>query len=68
MQVGLAAMKSYFATKGTGDVGKDLVLPDGTVATKADALRGRDYFSVFGKFKVPRTGIFMAKKGAIEKF
>ena len=55
MRMGLAAMKGYFAAKGTGEVGDELVLPDGTVATKADALRGRDYFSVFGKFKVPRT-------------
>lgn len=55
MRIGLAAMKSYFATKGTGDVGDELTLPDGTVAAKAEALRGRDYFSVFGKFKVPRT-------------
>jgi hypothetical protein len=55
MQIGLAAMKGYFAAKGTGDVGDELVLPDGTLGTKAEALRGRDYFSVFGKFKVPRT-------------
>jgi hypothetical protein len=55
MQGGLAAMKSYFAVKGTGDVGETLTLPDGTTATKAADLRGRDYFSVFGKFKIPRT-------------
>ena len=55
MRVGLAAMKGYFAAKGTGDLGKEFVLPDDTVATKAEGLRGRDYFSVFGKFKVPRT-------------
>jgi hypothetical protein len=55
MQIGLAAMKSYFAAKGTGDVGEELTLPNGTVATKTVGLRGRDYFSVFGKFKVPRT-------------
>jgi hypothetical protein len=55
MQIGLAAMKCYFAAKGTGDIGKTLSLKDGTVASKADALCGRDYFSVFGKFKVPRT-------------
>ena len=36
-------------------MGEELTLPDGTVATKAAVLRGRDYFSVFGKFKVPRT-------------
>ena len=55
MQIGLAAMKCYFAAKGTGDVGETLQLKDGAVASKADALCGRDYFSVFGKFKVPRT-------------
>lgn len=55
MQIGLTAMKSYFAVKGTGDVGETFTLTDGTEATKATGLRGRDYFSVFGKFKVPRT-------------
>lgn len=55
MQIGLAAMKCYFAAKGPGDVGDTLLLPDGRVASKAAALCGRDYFSVFGKFTVPRT-------------
>ena len=55
MQIGFAAMKCYFATKGTGDVGATLVFDDGKVATKAKGLCGRDYFSVFGKFAVPRT-------------
>ena len=55
MQIGLAAMKCYFAAKGTGDVGATLSLDDGTVATKAKGVCGRQYFSVFGKFSVPRT-------------
>jgi hypothetical protein len=55
MHIGLAAMKGYFATKGTGDVGKEFIFEDGTVATKAKGLCGRAYFSVFGKFSVPRT-------------
>jgi hypothetical protein len=55
MQIGFAAMKCYFAEKGTGDMGKEVTLNDGTVATKAKGLCGRDYFSVFGKFSVPRT-------------
>jgi len=44
MQIGLASMKCYFAEKGTGDVGEELVYEDGMVATKGDALCGRDYF------------------------
>ena len=55
LQIGFAAMKCYFAAKGTGDVGKDVTLDDGTVATKAKGLCERAYFSVFGKFSVPRT-------------
>lgn len=55
MQIGLAAMKCYFAAKGTGDVGATVVFDDGTVATKAKGLCERAYFSVFGKFSVPRT-------------
>jgi len=54
MQIGLTAMKCYFAQTGTGDVGATISLPDGVLLQRANELRGRDYFSVFGKFKVPR--------------
>lgn len=55
MRIGLAAMKCYFAEKGTGDVGVELQLENGKVLKKETLLHGRDYFSVFGKIKVPRT-------------
>jgi len=55
MLIGLAAMKCYFAETGTGDVGTDLVLEEGKVLNRESSLRGRDYFSIFGKIKVPRT-------------
>ena len=48
-------MKCYFASKGTGDIGAELVLDNGAMLKKVSTLRGRDYFSVFGKIKVPRT-------------
>ncbi len=48
-------MKCYFAKKGTGDVGVELELDDGTALKKESTLRGRNYFSIFGKIKVPRT-------------
>lgn len=37
MKIGLAAMKGYFAAKGTGDVGETLVLKDGN-----EVVRGND--------------------------
>jgi hypothetical protein len=55
MKIGLAAMKCYFAEKGTGDEGAELKLEDGMVLKRESGLRGRDYFSIFGKLKVPRT-------------
>jgi len=55
MSIGRTAMKSYFAVKGTGDVGDVLVLEDKTVLNKEKRVLSRNYFSVFGKFGVPRT-------------
>ena len=55
MVIGLAAMKCYFAVKGTGDVGNVLELEDGTIMKKEKRLLKKNYFSVFGKLEVPRT-------------
>ena len=53
MRIGQIAMQCYFAQKGTGDVGNELTVDD-VIFKKENHLRGRDYFSVFGKIKVPR--------------
>ena len=53
--IGVSAMKGYFAEKGTGDVGDALELEDGTTLKKEKRLLWKNYFSVFGKFGVPRT-------------
>jgi hypothetical protein len=55
LPIGLAAMQLYFAQRGTGDVGPAVTRADGVVLPREHALRGRDYFSRFGKFAVPRT-------------
>ena len=55
LAIGLLAMKGYFAEKGTGDVGAFLELEDGTVLKRQKSTSDRNYFSVFGKFPVPRT-------------
>ena len=55
MKIGLSAIKGYFATKGTGNVGKELMLKNEVVLSKVSDLRGKDYFSVFGKLKVLRS-------------
>jgi len=55
MDIGIAAMKCYFAKKGTGDVGNVLELEDGTTLKKEKRLLWKNYFSVFGKLGVPRT-------------
>ena len=55
LPIGLAAMKLYFAQRGTGDVGPAVTRADGVCLPREQRLRGRDYFSIFGKFKVART-------------
>ena len=54
MELGQELMKGYFAHKGTGDQGSEMVARGEVFKRQAD-LRGKDYFSIFGKFKVPRT-------------
>ena len=48
-------MKLYFAERGTGDMGAAITRADGVTLPQEPTLRGRDYFSLFGKFKVART-------------
>ena len=55
LPIGLAAMKLYFAQRGTGDVGPAITRADGELLPRQTQLRGRDYCSIFGKFKVART-------------
>jgi hypothetical protein len=55
LPMGLAAMKLYFAQRGTGDVGPAVTRADGVLLPREQRLRERDYCSLFGKFAVPRT-------------
>lgn len=55
LKIGYTAMQYYFAEKGTGDVGPEIKLENDTVLKKESRLLGKDYFSIFGKFKVPRS-------------
>src|SRR4051812_36684717 len=51
---GLAAMKLSFAQRGPGDVGPAVTRADGVLLPREQKLRGRDYFAIFGTFKVAR--------------
>jgi hypothetical protein len=55
LPIGLAAMQRDFAQRGTGDVGPAVTRADGVLLPREQTLRGRDYFSLCGKFAVPRT-------------
>src|SRR5262245_16251894 len=55
LPIGLAAMKLDFAQRGTGDGGPAVTQADGIFLPREQKLRGRDDFSRFGTFAVPRT-------------
>ena len=48
-------MKAYFHSHGTGDLGPTLTLPNGEEVRRLEDLHGRDYVSIFGKFRLERT-------------
>jgi hypothetical protein len=55
LPIGLAAMKLSLAQRGPGDVGPAVPRADGVLLPREQKLRGRDYLSSFGQFKVART-------------
>src|SRR5262245_23558050 len=55
LPIGLAAMKRYFAQRGTGDMGPAVTWAAGVLLPREQKRRGRGYFSIFGKLKVART-------------
>jgi len=55
LPIGWAAMKRYFAQRRTGDIGPAIARADGVIVPREQTRRGRDSFSLFGKFAVPRT-------------
>src|SRR5210317_356677 len=55
LKIGLIAMQFYFSQKGTGDVGAEIKLDSDKILKKESQLIPRGYFSIFGKFKVPRS-------------
>lgn len=55
MPLGLAAVRLYFAERGTGKVGPAVEREDGGVLKQEGQLWERTYFSLFGKLAVPRT-------------
>ena len=55
LKIGLIAMQYYFSQKGTSDIGPELRLDTGRVLKRESGFRERDYYSIFGKLKVPRS-------------
>jgi len=53
--IGQAALKTYFAEKGTGDVGEEIQREDGVILNREWGMRSRIYSSIFGEIVVPRT-------------
>ncbi len=62
--IGLKMLELFFASKGVGDVGEEL-LENGATFKKQPVLRGRDYYSVFGKIKIPRAYYYNGESGGI---
>jgi len=53
--IALAALKTYFAKRGTGDLGDEIETESGAILKKESHLRSREYISIFGSLPIPRT-------------
>ena len=55
LALGYQTFAQFLAQQGTGDLGPNVALPDGSTAKRLPELHSRDYRTVFGKFVIPRT-------------
>ena len=55
LALGHKALGLFFQEQGTGDMGEQIQLPDGSTVARLDAPHTRDYRSVFGDFALTRT-------------
>ncbi|AWM38480.1 hypothetical protein GobsT_33660 [Gemmata obscuriglobus] len=55
LKLGRAAFARFLALSGTGDVGPEVPLPDGSSARRLPTTHTREYRSVFGDFTLTRT-------------
>ena len=61
-EIGHNYLKGFFSAQGTGNLGKELTMPDGTVVTRLDGSFSRTYRSVFGNISFERTAYGRGKK------
>jgi hypothetical protein len=62
---GKRAMKAYFDSHGTGDLGPALTLPNGQEMNRLEKLHTRSYVSIFGRFELERVAYGTRESQAI---
>jgi hypothetical protein len=65
LRAGNQAMKAYFDSHGTGDLGPTLTLPNGEELSRLERLHRRHYVSIFGKFELERVAYGTRESQAI---
>jgi hypothetical protein len=55
LKTGHQALRAFFDSHGTGDLGATITLKDGREAQRLPDLHARRYVSIFGEFSLPRT-------------
>lgn len=55
MKMGSELLSTFIEIQGTGDVGPELTLPDGTQLARQPEIHERQYATIFGEFTIKRT-------------
>lgn len=66
MKMGRELLSTFIELQGTGDIGSELTLPDGTHLTRQSEIHKRQYATIFGEFTIKRTAYSQGTNQAME--
>jgi hypothetical protein len=67
LKAGHQALRAFFDSHGTGDLGEKIALPNGRDAHRLEKLHSRRYVSIFGEFALSRT-VYGTREGQALEF
>lgn len=66
MKMGRELLSAFIELQGTGDVGSELTLPDGTHLARQAEIHERQYATIFGEFTIKRTAYSQGTNQKVE--
>lgn len=65
MKLGRELLSAFFGLQGTGDIGPEMTLPDGSQLVRQPEIHERQYATIFGEYTIPRAAYVSAQHGQL---